>query len=75
MLHQAMTKTGVKGNDTLMLGDTSFDMVMAINAGVHPVGLVWGYHSADALRAAGARTVLGNYCDLSPCVEELWSEV
>jgi len=75
MLHQAMTETGVEANDTLMLGDTSFDMVMAMNAGVHPVGAIWGYHSADALRAAGARTVLGNYCDLLPCVETLWSEV
>ena len=75
MLHQAMTETGVEANDTLMLGDTSFDMVMAMNTGAHPVGAVWGYHSADALRAAGARTVLGNYCDLLPCVETLWSEV
>ena len=75
MLHQAMTVTGVEATDTLMLGDTSFDMEMAVNAGVHPVGVVWGYHCADALRVAGARTVLGNYCDLLPCVEELWSEV
>ena len=75
MLHQAMTETGVEANDTLMLGDTSFDMAMAVNAGVHPVGVVWGYHCADALRVAGARTVLEDYCDLLPCVEKMWPEV
>ena len=75
MLHQAMTETGVEANDTIMFGDTSLDMAMVVNAGVHPIGVVWGYHSADALRAAGARSVLGDYCDLLPCVEELWPEV
>ena len=75
MLHQAMTETGVEATDTLMLGDTSFDMAMAVNAGVHPVGVVWGYHCADALRVAGARTVLEDYCDLLPCVEAVWPEV
>ena len=74
MLHQAMTETGVEANDTIMFGDTSLDMAMAVNAGVHPIGVVWGYHSADALRAAGARSVLGDYCDLLPSVEELWPE-
>ena len=75
MLLQAMAETGVEANDTLMLGDTSFDMAMAVNAGVHPVGVVWGYHCVDALRLAGARTVLDDYCDLLPCVEGMWPEV
>jgi len=75
MLHQAMAETGMEAYDTLMLGDTSFDMTMAVNAGVHPVGVIWGYHSEDDLRAAGAFTVLEDYHELMPCVERLWSEV
>ena len=75
MLHQAMMETGMEAHDTLMLGDTSFDMTMAVNAGVHPVGVIWGYHSEDDLRAAGANTILGDYHELMPCVERLWPEV
>ena len=75
MLLQAMAETGMEAFHTLMLGDTSFDMTMAVNAGVHPIGVIWGYHSEDDLRAAGAYAVLGDYRELMPCLEWLWPEV
>ncbi|MBC8239051.1 MAG: HAD-IA family hydrolase [Alphaproteobacteria bacterium] len=72
MLLQAMAEAGVEAGDTLMLGDTSFDMAMAVNAGVTPVGVAWGNHGADILYEAGARMVLEDFRDLLPCVSEQW---
>jgi len=43
--------------DTVMIGDTSFDMAMARAAGVRAIGVAWGYHAAAELIAAGADVV------------------
>ncbi len=73
MLLQAMAEADVEAAETLMLGDTGFDMAMAVNAGVTPVGVAWGNHDADALYAAGARVVLEDFRDLMPYVIEQWN--
>ncbi|MDQ2893534.1 MAG: HAD-IA family hydrolase [Pseudomonadota bacterium] len=54
MLIAAMDEAGVSPHDTVMIGDTSFDMTMAKAAGARPVGVAWGYHDADDLTDAGA---------------------
>ena len=35
----------------VMIGDTTFDMDMAASAGIGSIGVSWGYHPVDALRA------------------------
>ena len=40
-----------------MIGDTQYDMAMAVNAGVRAIGVEWGYHSAQELHEAGAEAV------------------
>jgi phosphoglycolate phosphatase len=40
-----------------MIGDTSFDMEMGVNAGVRPIGVDWGYHDREELLLAGAHSV------------------
>ena len=42
---------------TVMIGDTSYDMVMARAAGARALGVAWGYHPADELTAAGAHAI------------------
>ena len=64
MIHQAMADSGVSANDTLMIGDTSYDMAMAVAAGAVPVGVAWGYHDAGELVAAGAVTVADHPRDI-----------
>ena len=61
MIHQAMEQTGVAAEDVLMIGDTTYDMEMAINAGVTAVGVTWGYHSEDMLTKAGAHHMVHDY--------------
>jgi phosphoglycolate phosphatase len=71
MIQQAMMDAGASPATTAMIGDTSFDMLMARNAGVHAVGVVWGYHTPDELSAAGAAHVAGHARDLVPMLERL----
>ena len=57
MVHRAMAETGADPASTLVIGDTTYDMVMARNARVGAVGVAWGYHDPDELRVAGAQLV------------------
>jgi phosphoglycolate phosphatase len=71
MLEEAMRETGSEPHETLMVGDTSFDVEMARAAGVRPIGVAWGYHPAAALAHAGAEVVLESFGQLLDVVAEL----
>ena len=53
----AMADAGALPGSTIVVGDTSFDMAMAVAAGAAAVGAGWGYHDAEDLLAAGALAV------------------
>jgi phosphoglycolate phosphatase len=57
MIVTAMAEAGAEPETTMMVGDTSYDVLMARAAGVTAVGVAWGYHDADELWAAGAHHV------------------
>jgi len=57
MLEAALFEAAVAPENSVMIGDTSFDMAMARSAGVRALGVAWGYHSVDQLTAAGADAV------------------
>ncbi|UZK67626.1 HAD-IA family hydrolase [Sphingomonas sp. M1-B02] len=58
MLELAMAEAGAAPETTAMIGDTSFDILMATAAGADPIGVAWGYHSRQELLEAGARHVV-----------------
>lgn len=58
MLEAILTDTGVDPADALLVGDTTYDLEMAAAAGVASVGVTWGVHSADALRAWNPVTIV-----------------
>lgn len=64
MLELAMREAGVGPAATVMIGDTAYDMAMAIAAGARAIGVDWGYHDVATLRAAGAETVIGTATEL-----------
>lgn len=70
MLHRAMNQTGIAPHHTVMIGDTCYDMEMAVNAGVHAVGVAWGYHSSEVLHEAGACYVAEDFRQLWHWLEE-----
>ena len=57
MIETAMAEGGASPKTTVMIGDTSFDMLMARAANVRAIGVSWGYHAAEDLHAAGAHAV------------------
>ena len=52
-----------------MIGDTSFDMMMAVNAGARGIGVDWGYHHRDELIDAGAVAVAEHPRDVLDYIE------
>jgi phosphoglycolate phosphatase len=68
MLEEAMRETGSAPAETLMVGDTTFDMEMARAAGARAIGVAWGYHPPELLEAAGAELVLDDFDQLLDCM-------
>jgi len=71
MLNRAMADTGTDADLTVMIGDTTYDMEMARNAGTKSVGVTWGYHLPDELDAAGAHIVINEFGALPDALESL----
>jgi len=65
MLHAAMAACDSDPSRTVMIGDTAHDHTMAVNAGVLPLGVAWGFHTVEEQRAAGARHVAGTFSELT----------
>jgi phosphoglycolate phosphatase len=57
MIEAALAETGVAPENCVMIGDTAFDIAMAVTAGVRAIGVDWGYHTAQELVEAGAEAV------------------
>lgn len=74
MLQKAMAETGVEAPFTVMIGDTTYDMSMARQAGTLALGVSWGYHSPEDLAAAGAHAIVGDVARLPEAIARLtWS--
>lgn len=58
MLLDVMDFAGAEARETLMIGDTTFDLDMARNAGVDAVGVLSGAHPPERLEASGPRILL-----------------
>jgi phosphoglycolate phosphatase len=58
MLLAAIAEAGTQSHRTLMIGDTTYDIGMARDAGARAIGVSWGYHAVGELEAAGAHRVL-----------------
>lgn len=74
MLEQCLDETGVDAAQAVMIGDTTYDMEMAANAGVAAIGVDWGHHAAAELRDAGAETVLAAFEALDAALDALWGQ-
>ena len=64
MLAAAMADAMADPVDTIMIGDTVYDMQMAAAAGTRAIGVSWGYHEPAELLDAGAFAVAGEPAEL-----------
>ena len=68
MLEAALFEAAVQPGDAVMIGDTSFDMEMAVAAGVRAIGVSWGYHEAQELLDTGASAVADTAAQLGEMI-------
>ena len=64
MLHELMAEFGVPPERTLMIGDTTHDLQMALNAGCASVGVSYGAHEPGDFEALGPRAVVHSVREL-----------
>lgn len=71
MLLSAMAETGIGPNETIMVGDSVYDIELAVNAGCRAIGVTWGYHDAADLVRSGASVLVDTYDDLDAAIAGL----
>ena len=69
MLEAALFEAGAQPEQAVMIGDTSFDMLMARSARVRGIGVSWGYHAPHELLASGAVSVADSVTALGNALE------
>ena len=65
MLEELMAEFGVEPDATLMIGDTTHDLLMAKNAGVAALGVAYGAHPRESLEAETPLYCAGNVAELA----------
>jgi phosphoglycolate phosphatase len=73
MVLAAMREAGVGPADTVVVGDTVYDIAMARAAGASAIGVTWGYHAGAALTEAGAFAVVDRFAALIPTLDKMWA--
>ncbi len=71
MLLSAMAETGAEPHETVMIGDTVFDMELASAAKVRSIGVSWGYHATADLLNAGAGALIDDYSELDAAIDRV----
>lgn len=73
MVVAAIAEAGAAPATTVVIGDTSYDIGMALAAGAVAIGAGWGYHDADELSAAGAHGIASEPTAVLPIARQ-WME-
>ena len=70
IMFDILRETGCEPSEALHVGDTATDMQLAHNAGVTPVGVLWGYRPLEELQEAGAKFIIEKPEELLGLVHE-----
>lgn len=73
MALDAMREIGVAPADTVVIGDTVFDIEMARAARIAAIGVAWGYHTPQSLADAGAFRIIAHFGELPEALAALWA--
>jgi len=49
---------GIPPEECVFIGDSNVDMQTACNAGMYPIGVLWGFRKAEELLASGAKLLV-----------------
>ena len=65
MCEEAMKAVGAEPHQSLIIGDAVHDMRMGRNAGIHTLGVSWGFGTTEELAASGAHEIHHDYTSLN----------
>lgn len=71
MIAACLRETGTDPRRAVIVGDTTYDVEMGLAAGIHALGVTWGYHPPEALLRAGAGALLDSFAALPTALERL----
>lgn len=69
MCLEAMKKMGAEPHESLMIGDAIFDIQMGRAAGLHTIGVSWGFGERHELEASGAHELVDTYAELNQALD------
>lgn len=64
-MFKAMGELGVKPEETIMVGDSPFDLLSARDAGVRPIAVGWSLKPRELLLASGAWRIIASMDELA----------
>ena len=65
---EVLRRCNIKGEEALVVGDSTFDMDMGREAGCHLCGVTYGSHTPEMLRETGARYIIEHFSELEKIV-------
>ncbi|MCQ2174360.1 MAG: HAD family hydrolase [Bacteroidales bacterium] len=63
-----MDKMGWKAGETLVVGDTTYDIEMGRAAGCHTLAVTYGNHPRETILSAGPEHLADRFEDILPCL-------
>ena len=70
MCEQAMAALGAEPDQSLIIGDAVHDIRMGLNAGIHTMGVSWGFGEAHELETVGAHEVHHDFTTLNASLDQ-----
>ncbi|MEL6414375.1 MAG: HAD-IA family hydrolase [Pseudomonadota bacterium] len=70
MCEQAMAALGAEPDQSLIIGDAVHDIRMGLNAGIHTMGVSWGFGEAEELQGVGAHEVHHDFAALNTSLDQ-----
>ena len=70
MCEQAMNALGAEPSQSLIIGDAVHDIRMGRNAGIHTLGVSWGFGESHELEAVGAHEVHHDFETLNASLDK-----
>jgi phosphoglycolate phosphatase len=64
MVLECCNQVGISAGETVVIGDSVYDMEMARAAGATAIGVSWGYGSVEDLNRAGAHHIVHSAADI-----------
>lgn len=69
MINEILEELAVKPNEAIMIGDTEFDLGMAVSAGVHTIAVSYGAHHIDRLKQYDPLLEVHNFPEIETWLE------